>query len=139
VSGLRVVLITASGPGGQVDIGVRADVTPAELVMSLGGVLGVGIARTAAEHHAPPRPGVPRGRRARLDIDVPLADGGVVDGDMIIFKDPADTTGNSGAAGMFGAVGASDVIGSAGVPDVIGSAGVPGSAELAGKGGSGVG
>ena len=111
MTGMRVVLITASGPGGQVDIGVRADVTPAELVMSLGGVLGVGLARTAAEHHAPPRPGVPRGRRARLDIDVPLADSGVVDGDMIIFRGPAEASGASGAAGVSGVLGAAESAG----------------------------
>jgi hypothetical protein len=81
-----VILITASGPGGnQVDVGVRSDATPAELVMSLGSVLGVGLGGTIAEHHAPPRPGVPRGARARLDVDRPLAESGVVDGDMIIF------------------------------------------------------
>jgi hypothetical protein len=82
----RVILITASGPGGhQVDVGVRSDATPAELVMSIGGVLGVGLVGTTAEHHAPPRPGAPRGTRARLDFELPLADSGVADGDMVIF------------------------------------------------------
>ncbi len=82
----RVILITASGPGGQVDVGVRSDATPAELLMSLSGVLGVGPGGATAAHHAPPRPGVHRGTRARLDVDVPLADSGVVDGDMVIFR-----------------------------------------------------
>lgn len=86
MTGMRVILITAAGPGGQVDVGVRSDATPAELVMSLGSVLGVGLGGTAAEHHAPPRPGVPRGTRVRVGVDVPLADSGVVDGDMIIFR-----------------------------------------------------
>jgi hypothetical protein len=86
MTGTRVILLTISGPGGQVDVGVRADATPAELVTSLGGVLGVGLGGAAAEHHAPPRPGVPRGTRAALRVDMPLTDGGVVDGDMILFR-----------------------------------------------------
>ena len=90
VTNLRVILITASGPGGnQVDVGVRSDATPAELVMSIGNVLGVGLVGTIAEHHAPPRPGVPRGARTRLDFNRPLAASGVVDGDMIIFANRA--------------------------------------------------
>ncbi len=94
----RVILITASGPGGnQVDVGVRSDATPAELVMSIGNVLGVGLAGTIAEHHAPPRPGVPRGTRARLDFDLPLADSGVVDGDMLIFASRAGGANRAGA------------------------------------------
>jgi hypothetical protein len=97
MTGMRVVLITASGPGGQVDVGVRSDTTPAELVMSLGAVLGVGLAGSVAEHHAPPRPGVPRGLRVRLNVDRPLADNGVADGDMIIFRKSAAEAGGSGA------------------------------------------
>jgi hypothetical protein len=89
MTGVRVILITAGGPAGQVDVGVRSDATPAELVMSLGGVLGVGLGGAVAEHHAPPRPGVPRGTRVRLSVDAPLADGGVVDGDLIIFRNAA--------------------------------------------------
>jgi hypothetical protein len=139
VTGMRVVLITASGPGGQVDIGVRSDVTAAELVMSLGTVLGVGIAGTIAEHHAPPRPGVPRGLRVRLDIDAPLADSGVVDGDMIILKGAAEPAGTSGPAGVAEAGGLSGTVAGfepAGVFEVAGPAGSFGSARLAGEGGS---
>src|SRR6185437_6858264 len=58
---------------------------------------------TIAEHHAPPRPGVPRGSRARLDFDLPLADSGVVDGDMIIFANragPAHRVEPAGGAGL---------------------------------------
>lgn len=97
MTGMRVILITAAGPGGQVDIGVRADATPAELVMSLGSVLGVGLGGAVAEHHAPPRPGVPRGARAVVGVDLPLADSGVVDGDMIIFRNLGTHSESRGA------------------------------------------
>lgn len=86
MSGTRVILITAAGPGGQADVGVRSDATPAELIMSLGDVLGVGLSGAVAEHHAPPRPGAPRGTKERLSVDVPLADSGVVDGDLVMFR-----------------------------------------------------
>jgi hypothetical protein len=99
MTSLRVILVTASGPGGnQVDVGVRSDATPAELVMSIGNVLGVGLTGTIVEHHAPPRPGVPRGTRARLDFDLPLTDSGVVDGDMIIFTKRAGAADRAGVA-----------------------------------------
>jgi hypothetical protein len=86
MSAIRVVLVTASGPGGQVDVGVRSDATPADLVDSLGSVIGVGPGGSAAEHHAPPRPGAPQGIKVRLRPYTSLADSGVADGDMIIFK-----------------------------------------------------
>jgi len=94
LSGTRVILITASGPGGQVDIGVRSDATPADLAGSLGAVIGVGGQWSAVEHHAPPRPGAPQGTRVRLDSHAPLAASGVADGDMVVFRQPA-----GGAAG----------------------------------------
>lgn len=90
MTGTRVVLITASGPGGQIDIGVRADATPTDLVGSLGSVIGIGPGSSVVEHHAPPRPGMPQGRRAQLTGDASLAGSGVADGDMIIFRKPSD-------------------------------------------------
>ncbi len=90
MTGTRVVLITAAGPGGQIDIGVRADATPADLVGSLGSVIGIGPGSSVVEHHAPPRPGMPHGRRAQLTGDASLAGSGVADGDMIIFRKPSD-------------------------------------------------
>ncbi len=89
MSGTRVVLITAAGPGGQVDIGVRSDATPKDLVSSLGSVIGVVQGSSVVEHHAPPRPGVPQGRRTQLTSNASLADSGVADGDMIIFRKSA--------------------------------------------------
>ena len=86
VAGTRVVLVTASGPGGQVDVGVRSDATPADLASSLASVIGVGIGPAVVEHHAPPRPGVPMGTRARMDAYTSLADSGVADGDLITFR-----------------------------------------------------
>ncbi len=91
MSAARVVLITASGPGGQVDVGVRSDATPADLADALGSVIGVGVigagpGGSAAEHHAPPRPGAPQGTKTRLPPLASLADSGVADGDMIIFR-----------------------------------------------------
>jgi hypothetical protein len=94
MTGTRVILITASGPGGHVDIGVRADATPADLVGSIGDVLGVApvsASGVVAEHHAPPRPGNPLGMRVRLHPDASLADSGVADGDMILFRRAAGT------------------------------------------------
>jgi|SRR5215475_2999328 len=89
-AGTRVVLVTASGPGGQVDVGVRSDATPADLASSLASVLGVGIGPAVVEHHAPPRPGTPMGTRVRLDAYTSLADSGVADGDLIAFKTPGE-------------------------------------------------
>src|ERR1700761_6541292 len=89
MSGGRVILITAAGPGGEVDIGVRSEATPAELVMVLGGVLGVRLSGAIAEHRAPPRPGLPLGTKVALDVDVPFAASGVADGDMVFFRNPA--------------------------------------------------
>ncbi|MGN6681692.1 MAG: hypothetical protein ACTHKL_28325 [Streptosporangiaceae bacterium] len=89
-AGMRVVLVTASGPGGQVDVGVRSDATPADLASSLASVIGVGIGPAVVEHHAPPRPGVPLGTRERMDAYTSLADSGVADGDLITFRTPAE-------------------------------------------------
>ncbi len=89
MSGTRVVLITAAGPSGQVDIGVRSDATPKDLVSSLGSVIGVIPGSSVVEHHAPPRPGVPQGRRTQLTSNASLGDSGVADGDMIIFRKSA--------------------------------------------------
>jgi len=85
----RVILITTSGPGGQVDVGVRSDATPADLLASLGTVIGIRSTGLVAEHQSPPRPGVPLGARARLNTAVSLADSGVADGDMVVFKSAA--------------------------------------------------
>jgi hypothetical protein len=82
---ISVILITVAGPAGHVDIGVRSDVTPAQLAVSLGDVLGTSPPWAGAEHRAPPRPGDPRGRRAPLRLDRPLGDAGVADGDLVIF------------------------------------------------------
>lgn len=90
MTGTRVVLITASGPGGQIDIGVRADATPTDLVGALGSVIGIGPGSSVVEHHAPPRPGMPQGRRVQLTGEASLAGSGVADGDMIIFRKPSD-------------------------------------------------
>ena len=79
------VLITAAGPGGHVDIGVRSDASVAELAASLGPILGIGPPWPGAEHRAPPRPGEPGGRRARLGPETSLAQAGIADGDLIIF------------------------------------------------------
>jgi hypothetical protein len=87
----RVILITTSGPGGQVDIGVRSDATPADLVASLGSVIGIRSAGVLAEHQSPPRPGLPLGIRVRLNTAVSLAESGVADGDMVVFKTGAES------------------------------------------------
>jgi hypothetical protein len=89
-AGTRVVLVTASGPGGQVDVGVRSDATPAELASSLASVLGVGTGPAIVEHHAPPRPGTPMGTRVPMDAYTSLADSGVADGDLITFRPPGE-------------------------------------------------
>src|SRR5215468_4038372 len=86
VAGTRVVLVIASGPGGQVDVEMRSDATPADLANSLASVIGVGIGPAVVEHHAPPRPGVPIGTRTRMDAYTSLADSGVADGDLITFR-----------------------------------------------------
>jgi len=136
MTSLRVILVTASGPGGnQVDVGVRSDATPAELVMSIGNVLGVGLTGTIVEHHAPPRPGVPRGTRARLDFDLPLTDSGVVDGDMIIFTKRAGGADRAGVASRPGVVAQPGVVerpGAAGGPGVVDR---PGAVSWPGAGG----
>jgi hypothetical protein len=93
-----VVLITASGPGGQVDVGVRADATPAELAGSLGALIGVSDGWSSVEHHAPPRPGVPQGTRVRLADRASLADGGVADGDLLIFRRAVSAVGGLASA-----------------------------------------
>ena len=91
------VRITAAGPGGHVDIGVRSDATVAELAASLAAVLGIGRPWPGAEHRAPPRPGEPGGRRAHLRPETSLADAGVADGDLVIFGRPASEP-SAGAA-----------------------------------------
>lgn len=95
---IPVILITVAGPAGHVDVGVRSDVTPAELAATLGDVLGTSPPWAGGEHRAPPRPGDPRGRRAQLAPDAPLADAGVADGDLVIFGNPGDYPA-PGAAG----------------------------------------
>jgi hypothetical protein len=87
----RVILITTSGPGGQVDIGVRSDATPEDLLGSLGTVIGIRSGGLVAEHQSPPRPGVPLGLRVRLNPAVSLAESGVADGDMVVFKSGAES------------------------------------------------
>jgi WXG100 protein secretion system (Wss), protein YukD len=86
---IPVILITVAGPAGHVDVGVRSDVTPAELAASLGEVLGTSPPWAGGEHRAPPRPGDPSGRRAQLVPDASLADAGVADGDVVVFGNPA--------------------------------------------------
>jgi len=60
---IPVILITVAGPAGHIDVGVRSDVSPAELAASLQEVIGTRPPWTGGEHRAPPRPGDPRGRR----------------------------------------------------------------------------
>jgi hypothetical protein len=93
VAGPRVVLVTASGHGGQVDVGVRSDATPADLASALASAIGVGTGPAVVEHHAPPRPGVPQGTRVRMDAYTSLADSGVADGDLITFRTPGEAAG----------------------------------------------
>ena len=89
---IPVILITVAGPAGHVDIGVRSDVTPAQLAVSLGDVLGTGPGWAGGEHRAPPRPGDPRGLRVQLRPDRSLADAGVADGDLVIFGNAAESS-----------------------------------------------
>lgn len=81
----RVILVTIAGPGGYVDVGVRSDATPAELAECLGDVLGVTPGVSVAEHRSPPRPGGPPNRRSLIRASVPLAEAGVLDGDIVVF------------------------------------------------------
>jgi hypothetical protein len=90
----RVLLVTVAGPGGHVDVGVRSDATPAELAVALSRVIGVGPALPVVEHRSPPRPGVPLGRRVLLDPRSALAEAGVADGDLVLFR-AADDDGAS--------------------------------------------
>lgn len=82
----RVLLVTIAGPSGHVDVGVRSDATPAELAIALSPVIGVGPALPVIEHRSPPRPGVPLGRRVLLDPHSELAEAGVADGDLVLFR-----------------------------------------------------
>lgn len=86
MTGERAILVTITGPAGHADIGVRSDATPRQLAAMLSGVIGLGDGVPAAEHRAPPRPGVPQGRRAPLRPDITLAEAGVADGDLIVFS-----------------------------------------------------
>jgi hypothetical protein len=96
VNGVRVILVTVAGPAGHVDIGVRSDVTPAELADSLSAVLGIGGSPPVAEHRSPPRPGDLRGRRAPLPPRLSLAQAGVADGDLVVFRMPAEAPPGAG-------------------------------------------
>jgi hypothetical protein len=86
MSAVRVILITVAGPSGHVDVGVRSDATPADLVDALGTVIGVSPAATVIEHRSPPRPGVPDGGRALVGSATALAEAGVADGDLVLFR-----------------------------------------------------
>jgi hypothetical protein len=86
MSAVRVILITVAGPSGHVDVGVRSDATPADLAEALGGVIGVSRATAVIEHRAPPRPGVPEGGRVLVRPGTALADAGVADGDLVLFR-----------------------------------------------------
>jgi hypothetical protein len=86
VSAARVILITVAGPRGHVDVGVRSDATPSDLADSLGAVIGVTAATKVVEHRSPPRPGVPDGGRALVGPGMALADVGVADGDLVLFR-----------------------------------------------------
>jgi hypothetical protein len=92
MNAVRVILITVAGPGGHVDIGVRSDATPADLADALGGVIGVSPATKVIEHRSPPRPGVPEGARALVQSGTALAEAGVADGDLVLFR-PAGGAG----------------------------------------------
>ena len=98
MTAVRVILITVAGPGGHVDVGVRSDVTPAELAASLHAVIGVSQAWPAAEHRAPPRPSQPRGRRSRLAPGDSLAGAGVADGDLVLFRSDVNPDVRAGHA-----------------------------------------
>ncbi len=86
MSGVKVILITVAGPRGHVDVGVRSDATPADLADALGPVIGVSPAATVIEHRSPPRPGVPEGGRALVRSGTALAEAGVADGDLVLFR-----------------------------------------------------
>lgn len=92
---VRVILVTVVGPGGQVDIGVRSDATPADLAWHLGSVIGIGAAGATAEHWSSPRPaGGPALRRA-MPPSAPLAEAGVLDGDLVVFTQAAGERGTA--------------------------------------------
>lgn len=93
----RVILVTVAGPAGHVDVGVRCDATPAELAVTLSRVIGVATALPVIEHRSPPRPGVPLGSRVLLDSHSALAEAGVADGDLILFRGAADDDPSSAA------------------------------------------
>jgi hypothetical protein len=86
MSAVRVILITVAGPTGHVDVGVRSDATPEDLADALGGVIGVSRATSVIEHRSPPRPGVPDGGRVLVRPGTVLADVGVADGDLVLFR-----------------------------------------------------
>jgi hypothetical protein len=86
MSAVRVILITVAGPAGHVDVGVRSDATPADLADALGSVIGVSPAATVIEHRSPPRPGVPEGGRALVQSGTAMAEAGVADGDLVLFR-----------------------------------------------------
>ena len=65
MKGLRVLLVTMVGPGGQVDVAVRADVPLWELAAAVAGAVG----------SVPDGPG----------LDRTLAEAGAVDGDVILL------------------------------------------------------
>jgi hypothetical protein len=92
MNAVRVILITVAGPSGHVDIGVRSDATPADLADALGSVIGVSPAAAVIEHRSPPRPGVPEGARALVRSGTALAEAGVADGDLVLFR-PAGGAG----------------------------------------------
>lgn len=83
----RVILVTVTGPGGNVDLGVRADATTTDLVTQLRQVLGLTTAALAVEHMTPPRPGGGHGRRTPIPPGSTLGAVGVADGDVIVFRE----------------------------------------------------
>ncbi len=86
MTGVRVILVTVAGPRGHVDVGVRSDATPGDLADALGSVIGVSPAAAVIEHRSPPRPGVPDGGRALVGSGTALAEAGVADGDLVLFR-----------------------------------------------------
>lgn len=83
----RVILVTVTGPGGKVDLGVRADATTTDLVTQLRQVLGLTTAATlAVEHVTAPRPGGVHARRTPIPPGSTLGAVGVADGDVILFR-----------------------------------------------------
>lgn len=89
----RVILVTVAWPGGNVDLGVRSEVTVADLADHVGAVLGGAPAASTAEHWSAPRPGGPPGRRSAIAAGVPLAEIGVLDGDFIVFTEVGQFAG----------------------------------------------